>query len=109
MRRDAWKLSWVSILVLAGCLSVAPKVTDDVPASDPGEDATVDTPAQDRAVDSDAAADAEGACTPNDHKACCDNAVCWFDGCGEKGEKVVDCAGGCEAGVCKDRQPQCAG
>ena len=49
------------------------------------------------------------ACIPQDHKACCEKAVCWFDGCGVQGEKVADCPNGCKDGVCEGCKPDCIG
>jgi hypothetical protein len=46
-------------------------------------------------------------CEPEDHKACCGNAVCWIDGCGKAGAKVADCAGGCADGACLSCTPSC--
>ena len=49
------------------------------------------------------------ACTSQDHKACCQDAVCWFDSCSVQGDKVADCPHGCGDAVCKDCVPQCPG
>lgn len=46
-------------------------------------------------------------CIPQHHKDCCGMAVCWFDGCGNEGEKIVDCPYGCAAGVCLACIPNC--
>ncbi len=52
-------------------------------------------------------------CKANDYKACCDQAVCWFDSCGTKGDKVADCQYGCkveyETAVCESCIPNCSG
>ncbi len=49
------------------------------------------------------------ACAADDHKACCAQAVCWFDSCGAQGTKVVDCPFGCKEGACEACVPQCSG
>ena len=46
-------------------------------------------------------------CVANDHKDCCDNAVCWFDSCEAQGEKVTDCPFGCQNAVCEACVPDC--
>ena len=50
-------------------------------------------------------------CKANDHKACCESAVCWYDSCGAQGGKVVDCQYGCDGGTnqCKACIPACSG
>ena len=48
-------------------------------------------------------------CGPMDHKACCGNAVCWFDSCGNPGVKVIDCVKGCADGACISCVPHCNG
>ena len=48
-------------------------------------------------------------CAAEAYKACCGQAVCWFDSCGDQGKKVVDCPKGCASAVCIDCTPDCAG
>ncbi len=49
------------------------------------------------------------ACASQSLKACCGQAVCWFDSCGTQGQKVVDCPNGCSAARCIGCTSQCAG
>lgn len=46
-------------------------------------------------------------CNPEDHKACCGNDVCWFDGCGAEGDVTAECADGCLGGKCIGCTPDC--
>ena len=48
-------------------------------------------------------------CKTQDHKACCGNAVCWFDSCGVQGDRVVDCPNGCDGAKveCASCVPSC--
>jgi hypothetical protein len=48
-------------------------------------------------------------CVLNDYQACCGNAVCWFDSCGNQGQKTADCPYGCSNGQCKTCTPNCVG
>ncbi len=48
-------------------------------------------------------------CVENDHKACCGDAVCWYDSCGVVGEQTADCPYGCTEGKCLDCTPDCTG
>ncbi len=46
------------------------------------------------------------ACMPNDHLACCDNAVCWFDSCKNQGVVRQRCPYGCADAECLDKPTQ---
>jgi formylglycine-generating enzyme required for sulfatase activity len=46
-------------------------------------------------------------CIPEDHKACCGDDVCWFDGCGVQGTRTAECSIGCEEGKCVGCTPDC--
>jgi hypothetical protein len=48
-------------------------------------------------------------CAAESYRACCDNAVCWFDSCGTQGTKVVDCPKGCQGATCLDCTADCTG
>ena len=48
-------------------------------------------------------------CLIDEHKACCGDAVCWFDSCGNQGSQVADCTYGCIDGSCKPCPLNCTG
>lgn len=48
-------------------------------------------------------------CQEKHHKGCCDKAICWYDSCGAKGEKIQDCPSGCQGGKCIECVPNCSG
>jgi formylglycine-generating enzyme required for sulfatase activity/predicted small lipoprotein YifL len=48
-------------------------------------------------------------CSADDHKVCCNQAVCWVDSCGTVGDPVADCSYGCADGTCLACVPNCLG
>lgn len=40
-------------------------------------------------------------CTLNDHKSCNQGSLYWYDNCGNRGNKIKTCDGGCNNNVCK--------
>lgn len=48
-------------------------------------------------------------CLPESYRACCGQAVCWFDSCGAQGLWIVDCPDGCESGRCLNCERDCSG
>ncbi len=96
--RSNWIVPAFLVLALGCGGSSDPKITGDTLV-----------PPLDTLAGGDDAVASEVVCTPRDHRACCGDAICWFDDCGNAGVKILDCASGCADARCKDCSGSCAG